>query len=95
MSEAVASDVGPGSFLSTRLSCLVPANFTTQEEQELEAAMARRETPSCPRCSGAFTLQSVPPRSDVPYVRDRIWLVCEGCGRSALLDRRRLHHYDP
>lgn len=41
----------------------------------------------CPRCEGRLDVRPVPPRSDVAYVRDRILLVCNGCGRSLVLDR--------
>ena len=30
----------------------------------------------------------VPPRSDVAYVRDRVWLACPACGRTLVIDRR-------
>ncbi len=37
-----------------------------------------------------MTRREIHPRSDVSYVRDRIWLVCVGCGRSLVTDRREL-----
>lgn len=43
---------------------------------------------SCPRCGDGMELQAVPPRPDVAYVRDRLLLVCSGCGRSLVMDRK-------
>jgi hypothetical protein len=34
--------------------------------------------------------RGVPPRAEVSYVRDRVWLVCRKCHRSAVFDRRQL-----
>lgn len=32
--------------------------------------------------------REVPPRPDVSYVRDRVWVVCPRCHAAAVLDRR-------
>ena len=62
--------------------------FTHAEERAL-AAVVRSDRPAeCPRCAILLDARAVPPRPDVSYVRDRVWLVCPGCGRSAVVDRR-------
>jgi hypothetical protein len=43
----------------------------------------------CPRCSVVMDRRRVPPRSDVSYVRDRVWLTCPSCRNTLVLDRRR------
>jgi hypothetical protein len=61
----------------------------TKEEQDAIAAAVRWGEPSvCPRCGSDLDEWSVPPRPDVSYVRDRVWLVCAPCFRSVVLDRK-------
>ena len=63
--------------------------FSRVEEALIRRAVARDAAPlSCPRCGGGLDARTVPPRPDVAYVRDRILLVCNGCGRSLVVDRR-------
>lgn len=63
--------------------------FNRDEEALIRGAVAREAGPfSCPRCGGGLDIRKVPPRSDVAYVRDRILLVCNGCGRSLVVDHR-------
>jgi hypothetical protein len=63
--------------------------FSRAEEALIRRAVALDGAPlSCPRCDGGLDARAVPPRPDVAYVRDRILLVCNGCGRSLVLDRR-------
>ncbi|MFP3948460.1 MAG: hypothetical protein ACOC8K_01850 [Gemmatimonadota bacterium] len=52
-----------------------------------EAATPSAEAIDCPRCGAPLERREVPPRSDVSYVRERIWLLCASCGRSGVLDR--------
>lgn len=49
----------------------------------------REGPPTCPHCQSTLERREVPPRGDVSYVRERVWLLCGGCGRSAVLDRPR------
>jgi hypothetical protein len=63
--------------------------YTPQERHVLERALARGER-ACPRCAGALELRDVPPRAEVAYVRDRVWLTCGACGASTVIDRRRI-----
>ncbi len=57
------------------------------EVDVVRAALAGGSDPVCPRCEGRFDRIDVPPRSDVPYVRDRIWLICAKGGVTLVTDR--------
>ncbi len=61
--------------------------FEPHEVEHIRAALAGGSNAVCPRCEGRFDRADVPPRSDVPYVRDRIWLICATCGVGLVLDR--------
>jgi len=65
-----------------------PDTFTHPQVKELGRAVRRGVQATCPVCSIPLDEQSVPPREDVSYVRDRVWLVCPSCHRSAVVDRR-------
>ncbi len=70
--------------------------FNRAEEALIRRAVGLDAGPlSCPRCGGGLDARKVPPRGDVAYVRDRILLVCNGCGRSLVLDRRDRGHRLP
>jgi endogenous inhibitor of DNA gyrase (YacG/DUF329 family) len=56
----------------------------------MAAALGGPAPVPCPACGEAMEQRAVPPRSEVSYVRDRVWLVCPGCQRSVVFDRRRL-----
>jgi hypothetical protein len=62
--------------------------YTPAEVRALAAALDGGRPLLCPRCSTALDRRPVPPRRDVPYVRDRIWLVCPGCRATGVVDRR-------
>ena len=68
---------------------MTTSNYTREEEERLLESLRARGRPVCPRCGGALSEQTVPHTEGVPYVRDRIWLTCEECRRSVVLDRRR------
>ncbi len=70
------------------LLSLVPHSFTDEETKELTRALLGDHVLLCPRCGVPLDTRSVPPRRDVSYVRDRMWLVCPRCRRTAVLDRR-------
>ena len=57
------------------------------EIERIRAALTRGADALCPRCDGLFDRTEVPPRDDVPYVRDRIWLICPSCGVGLVMDR--------
>lgn len=61
--------------------------FESYEIERVRTALAGGSDPVCPRCGGRFDRTEVPPRSDVPYVRDRVWLICVACGAGLVLDR--------
>jgi uncharacterized Zn finger protein (UPF0148 family) len=62
--------------------------FTRQQERAIADALRSGRAPTCPTCGHPLDRRSVPPRGDVSYVRDRVWLVCPGCGRTLVVDRR-------
>jgi hypothetical protein len=64
--------------------------YTRDEEARLAREMTGGREPRCPRCGAAMSAQDVAEPEGVAYVRDRVWLTCEGCGRSVVLDRRRI-----
>lgn len=66
----------------------MPDRFTPDEAHALGRAVEHGEPLSCPRCGVPLDRREVPPRRDVSYVRDRVWLVCPACHRSVVIDRR-------
>ena len=64
--------------------------FTPDEEQRLLQELAGGAEARCPRCQGALERTDVPPRKDVPYVRDRVWVLCSRCGGSTVVDRHKM-----
>lgn len=66
----------------------MPDSFTEQEGHHLSRALAAGEVLACPRCQVPLDRRAVPPRRDVSYVRDRLWLVCPVCHGTIVLDRR-------
>lgn len=67
-----------------------PARFTPDEERALRAAVAAGERPDCPRCGVSMTRRPLGGGSfGLGYQRQREWLLCPGCRRSALFDLRR------
>jgi hypothetical protein len=63
-------------------------SYSTDEVRALAAALDRGRPLLCPRCATPLDRRPIAPRPDVPYVRDRIWLVCPGCRATGVLDRR-------
>ena len=66
----------------------MPDAYTHEETHALGVAMGEGRPLECPRCAVPLDRRPVPPRRDVSYVRDRLWLVCPTCHRSAVLARR-------
>jgi len=64
-------------------------HFSVEERHALERRLASGRE-DCPRCGATLERLAVPPRADLYFVRDRIWLLCAGCGASAVLDRARI-----
>jgi hypothetical protein len=68
---------------------MTSVNYTREEEERLLGELRSGRVPACPRCGHRLVDQRVAPQEGVPYVRDRLWLTCEGCHRTLVLDRRR------
>lgn len=66
----------------------MPEAFTHDEIHGLGRALEAEQELRCPRCAVPLDRRAVPPRRDVSYVRDRVWVVCPTCHRTAVLDRR-------
>lgn len=69
----------------------MPDAFSHDECHALARAVDEGLVPSCPRCAVPLDRRDVPPRPDVSYVRDRVWVICPSCHRTAVLDRREGH----
>lgn len=66
------------------------ARYTAAEEQALREAVHRGELPPCPRCGVPMTRRAIGGGSfGLGYHRQRDWLLCPGCKRSAIFDVRR------
>ena len=66
------------------------ARFTPPEERALRGAGAAGGTPSCPRCAVRLTQRPLGGGSfGLGYRRQRTWLLCPSCRRSAIFDVRR------
>lgn len=65
-------------------------SFTPAEARALAAALEGGRPLACPRCAALLDLRTVPPRRDVSYVRDRVWMVCPSCRASGVFDRREI-----
>lgn len=63
-------------------------SYSAEEARALAAALDGGRPLLCPRCATPLDRRPVPTRRDVPYVRDRIWLVCPRCHSTGVLDRR-------
>lgn len=63
-------------------------SFDSAEVEALGTALRKGSQLVCPRCDVPLDRRAVLPRPEVSYVRDRIWLVCPSCHRTAVLDRR-------
>jgi len=62
--------------------------FNAGQVEQIAQEVRTGEPPTCPECSVPLESRQVPPRTDVSYVRNRVWLVCSNCRRTAVIDRR-------
>ena len=62
--------------------------FGYHELQALVRLFQAGDTLMCPKCEVPMDANPVPQRTDVSYVRDRVWATCPGCHRGAVLDHR-------
>lgn len=95
-------DTGLVEVLRSRPGCLPPSNgsfpeanssnmsrpFSHEAVRRLGEAVRAGDAVSCPECATPLDSRRVPPRPDVSYVRDRVWLVCPSCHRTAVVDRK-------
>jgi hypothetical protein len=66
------------------------AQYDAAELEAMRATYATGELPSCPRCQVAMTRRSIGGGSfGLGYARQREWLICPRCRRSAVFDVRR------
>jgi len=63
-------------------------SYPASEVREMKKAFHAGEAVVCPRCSVAMDRRAIPPRPDVSYVRNRVWLTCPGCHGTLVVDRR-------
>ena len=62
-------------------------DFEPAERAQIEAALAAGQALTCPSCCAPLDRTVIPPRTDVSYVRRRIWLTCGSCDKSLVLDQ--------
>ena len=66
------------------------ARYTADEERALRAVVADGAVPICPRCVVQMTTRPIGGGSfGLGYRRQREWLLCPSCKRSAIFDVRR------
>ena len=66
------------------------ARYTADEERALRTAVQQGERPNCPRCGVPMTQRPIGGGSfGLGYHRQREWLLCPQCRRSAIFDVRR------
>ena len=66
------------------------AQYTGAELEAMRATYAAGELPLCPRCSVKTTRRSIGGGSfGLGYARQREWLLCPRCLRSAVFDVKR------
>ncbi len=63
--------------------------YSRGEQARLRASARDGVALICPRCIHPLVSRRIPPRSEVSYVRARIWWICNDCGRSVVLDIER------
>ncbi len=66
------------------------ATYDAAEQKALRTAVAAGEVPTCPRDGAVMTRRPIGGGSfGLGYARQREWLICPTCRRSALFDVRR------
>ena len=66
------------------------AQYTALELQRIKEEFATAKMPDCPRCNGAMTRREIGGGSfGLGYARQRDWLICPKCRRSAIFDVHR------
>jgi len=62
-------------------------DFKRAERTQIEAALEGGGTLTCPSCRALLDRTMIPPRTDVSYVRRRVWLTCGSCNKRLVLDQ--------
>lgn len=66
------------------------AQYTASELHGIRADFASGKTPGCPRCRATMTRREIGGGSfGLGYARQRDWLICPQCRRSAIFDIHR------
>jgi hypothetical protein len=66
------------------------AQYTAPELQQIREELTSGQTPQCPRCAVAMTRRAIGGGSfGLGYARQRDWLICGKCRRSAIFDIQR------
>ena len=66
------------------------AQYDAGELEAMRAVVAGGALPTCPRCSVTMTQRSIGGGSfGLGYARQREWMICPKCRRSAVFDVRR------
>jgi ribosomal protein S27AE len=66
------------------------AQYTPIELQQIREEFTAHRTPLCPRCNVAMTRREIGGGSfGLGYARQRDWLICGKCRRSAIFDIQR------
>lgn len=63
--------------------------YSRNQIAQIAQAWAEGAEPVCPACGILLSPHSVPPRTDVSYVRRRVLLVCQNCGGRAAVESHR------
>ena len=66
------------------------AQYTGAQLAAIRDAFVQGGSVACPHCGGAMTIRHIGGGSfGLGYARQREWLICSGCRRSALFDVKR------
>ncbi len=65
---------------------MVRESFTADELERLRGLVGGSEPFACPRCGRTLDTRRVAPRTDVAYVRDRLWMTCGSCEATGVID---------
>jgi transposase-like protein len=77
--DATGSELPPGQ-----------AQYAPSELQQIRQELASGEMPKCPRCKVSMTRREIGGGSfGLGYARQRDWLICPKCRRSAIFDIHR------
>jgi hypothetical protein len=67
-----------------------PAQYSPRELQQIRDEFTSGRTPLCPRCNAGMSRREIGGGSfGLGYARQRDWLICGSCRRSAIFDIHR------